>query len=113
VEATIYEGTNVTCEYVEQRNGGYYVAGSRVSLASIVSQFEEGASPETIRQNFSTLSLEQVYGSIAFFLAHQEDVETYLKKLDKKWEDLECTAEPADPELDRRLKEARKLMQPG
>ena len=47
-------------EYVERRDGGYYVAGSRVSLASIVCQFQEGASPETIRENFPTLSLEQV-----------------------------------------------------
>jgi uncharacterized protein (DUF433 family) len=109
--ATIFMGmTNVTCEYVEQRNGGYYVSGSRVSLASIVSQFEEGASPETIRQNFPTLSLEQVYGSIAFFLAHEKEVRNYLQKLDKKWDELERTAEPADPKLHQRLEEARKHM---
>jgi uncharacterized protein (DUF433 family) len=100
----------VTCEYVEKRNGGYYVAGSRVSLASIVAQFEEGASPETIRQNFPTLSLEQVYGSIAYFLAHQDEVESYLQKLDNKWNELERTAKPADAELHQRLEEARKHM---
>jgi uncharacterized protein (DUF433 family) len=43
-------------EYVERRNGGYYVAGSRVSLASIICEFRAGASPESIRQNFATLS---------------------------------------------------------
>jgi uncharacterized protein (DUF433 family) len=78
----------VTCEYIEQRNGGYYVAGSRVSLASIVAQFEEGASPETIRQNFPTLSLERVYGSIAYFLVHQNEVESYHQRLDNKWNEL-------------------------
>jgi hypothetical protein len=55
-------------EYVEQRDSGYYVTGSRVSLASIVHQFQEASAPETIRQNFPTLSLEQVYGAIAFYL---------------------------------------------
>jgi uncharacterized protein (DUF433 family) len=56
-------------EYVEQRNGGFYVAGTRVSLDSIVYSFNAGDSPETIRQNFSSLSLEQVYGAITFYCA--------------------------------------------
>jgi hypothetical protein len=51
-------------EYIEQRNGGFYVAGMRVSLDSIVYSFKAGDSPETIRQNFSSLTLEQVYGAI-------------------------------------------------
>ena len=55
-------------QYVEQRDGGYYIAGARVSLDSIVYAFRSGESPETIRQNFSSLTLEQVYGAIAFLL---------------------------------------------
>lgn len=53
-------------EYAELRNGGFYVAGSRISLDSIVYSFKTGDSAEIIRQNFSSLSLEQVYGAIAF-----------------------------------------------
>ena len=56
----------MTREYVEQRNGGYYIAGACVSLDSIVCAFRAGESPETIRQNFPSLTLEQVYGAIAF-----------------------------------------------
>jgi uncharacterized protein (DUF433 family) len=52
-------------EYVEVREGSYYLAGSRGSLASIVYAFRGGASPETIRENFPSLSLAQVYGGIA------------------------------------------------
>jgi hypothetical protein len=37
-------------EYVEERDGDFYVAGSRVSLASIIHEFRDGASPETIRR---------------------------------------------------------------
>ena len=59
-------GSMERSEYIEQRNGGFYVAGTRVSLDSIVYSFKAGDSPETIRQNFSSLSLEQVYGAIAF-----------------------------------------------
>lgn len=35
--------------YVEQRDAGYWVAGTRVSLDSLVYAFRRGASPETIR----------------------------------------------------------------
>jgi uncharacterized protein (DUF433 family) len=45
------------------------VRGTRVFLDSIVHSFRDGDSPETIQQNFSSLTLEQVYGAIAFFLA--------------------------------------------
>jgi uncharacterized protein (DUF433 family) len=70
----------VHSEYVEQRNGGYYVAGTRVSLDSIVYSFKAGDSPETIRQNFSSLTLEQVYGAIAFYLAHEQQVDTNIRE---------------------------------
>ncbi len=53
-------------DYVEAREGGFYVAGSRISLASSIYTFRDGASPEPIRQNFPSLSLAQVYGAIAF-----------------------------------------------
>lgn len=68
------------------------------------------ATPETIRQNFPTLSLEQIYGAIAFYLGHQEGAEEYLRNLEKKWEELEHAAKPADPELQQRIEEARKRL---
>jgi hypothetical protein len=42
--------------------------------------FKAGDSPETIRQNFSSLSLEQVYGAIAFYLAHEGDVDSNIRE---------------------------------
>ena len=52
-------------DYVEQRDGGYYVSDTRVSLDSIVYAFRRGESAETICQNFEVLNLEEVYGAIA------------------------------------------------
>ncbi|HXB68390.1 MAG TPA: DUF433 domain-containing protein [Candidatus Acidoferrales bacterium] len=49
-------------EYVEQREENYFIRGSRVSLDSVVYGFLDGESPETIRDNFPTLSLEAIYG---------------------------------------------------
>lgn len=77
-------------EYVEQREGGLYVAGSRVSLASIIYSFRGGDSPETIRQNFPSLSLAQVYGAIAFYLSNGVECEEYLRMLKERWAELEA-----------------------
>lgn len=54
-------------EYIDQRNGSYYVAGTRVSLDSIVYSYKGGDSPEAIRQNLPSLTVEQVDGAIAFY----------------------------------------------
>ena len=67
-------------EYVEQRNGGYYVLGTRVSLDSVVYAFLRGESPEGIAESFPALSLEQVYGAIAFYLANQRAIDAYLEE---------------------------------
>ena len=74
-------------KYVEQRNGGFYVAGARVSLDSIVHEFRNGASPEAIRDNFELLTLEQVYGAIAFYLGHQAEIDSYLDAEQRAFED--------------------------
>ncbi len=46
---------------IETRDGVYWVAGSRVSLDSVVYEFLDGQTAESIAQSFPTLSLEQVY----------------------------------------------------
>ncbi len=66
-------------QYVEQRDGGYWVAGTRVSLDSIVYAFLEGQTAESIAQAFPVLSLEQTCGSIAFYLANRPAVDAYLR----------------------------------
>jgi uncharacterized protein (DUF433 family) len=50
--------------YVEKRDGGYWIKGTRISLDSIVYAFQRGAAPETIRRSFPLLSLEEVYGAL-------------------------------------------------
>jgi Protein of unknown function (DUF433) len=84
------------------------VAGSRVTLASVIYEYRDGAAAETIRQNFPTLSLEQIYGAIAFFLGHEQEVGSYLSELEKKWDELERAAKPASAELQQRIEEAQK-----
>ena len=100
--------------YIEQRDGGYWVAGSRVSLDSIVYAFRRGAAPESIKRSFPVLSLEAIYGSITYYLAHEQEVDAYLEKseaeLDCKGKQLNADARSAKPDLFRRLDKARETI---
>ena len=98
-------------EYVESRNGGYWITGTRISLDSIVYAFMRGASPEGIARSFPLLTLEQVYGAITFYLAHQAEVDTYLQQGEAEFESLRQATRVANPLLHQKLEEARRQRQ--
>src|SRR5947207_9586430 len=93
--------------YVDERNGGYYVAGTRVSLDSLVYAFRGGESPETIQQQFPTLSLEQVYGAIAFYLGHQVEVDANIREGEELIHRTVPALRQRKPEAFQRLQRAR------
>jgi uncharacterized protein (DUF433 family) len=79
----IQEPTN----YVFQTEpGGWRLTGTRVSLDSIVHAYWEGLSPEAIALDFPTLSLEQIHGSIAFYLRNRQEIDRYLESQKALWE---------------------------
>ncbi len=83
-------------DYVDPRDGGFYIKGTRVPLDSIVHEFRGGASPESIRQAFPTLTLEQVYGAITFYLGHQHEVDESILDAERAWSEFEA-AHPLPP----------------
>jgi uncharacterized protein (DUF433 family) len=97
-------------EYIEQRDGNYYVAGTRISLDSIVHAFRRGESPETICQNFELLRLEEVYGAIAYYLANQAEVDAYLIRQSEKWAEGKRNAQALPDGLREKLVRAREEM---
>lgn len=97
----------MTSEYIEERNGGYYVAGTRVSLDSVVYSFERGNSPEAILKEFPLLRLPQIYGAIAFYLDHQAEVRAYLENEERRIKESTVPLSEANPELWSRLQRAR------
>ena len=78
-------------EYVEVRNGGYYVAGTRIGLDVVVYDFRRGRSAEAIFEAYPSIgSLAKVYGAITFILEHPGAVEAHLKDQDRILEDLKA-----------------------
>jgi uncharacterized protein (DUF433 family) len=80
-------------EYVERREDNYYISGGRISMDSIIHAFRLGASPETIRQDFELLHLEEVYGAITFYLANQIALDRYLKSQHEEWAESKRSAD--------------------
>ena len=93
--------------YVEYRDGVYHIAGTRVTLDSIVYAYWEGHSPETIAQVF-WLDQEQVYGAITFYLAHQQDVDASIREGETKQEVLREHLQKRHPILHQKLMAAKR-----
>ncbi|BFU91510.1 MAG: hypothetical protein NTAFB01_26970 [Nitrospira sp.] len=54
------------------------VAGTRVSLDSVIQAFQDGATPEEICLDFPSLGLAKVYSVLAYHLTHRETIDAYL-----------------------------------
>jgi uncharacterized protein (DUF433 family) len=88
-------------------NGVLRVGATRVSLDSVVYAFHQGHSAETIQQQFSSLSLEETYGAIAYYLANREEVDRYLERQEKLWEDFRKLSEQVPNPVVNRLRALR------
>jgi uncharacterized protein (DUF433 family) len=93
--------------YIEQREGIYRVAGTCVSLDSIVYAFLEGHTAESIQQSFPLVTLEQVYGAITYYLAHREAIDAYLQEQAAAFETLKETLRRNNPPMAQRSAEIK------
>ncbi|HTC32013.1 MAG TPA: DUF433 domain-containing protein [Bryobacteraceae bacterium] len=94
-------------DYIEERSGAYFVVGTRVSLDSVVLAFLRGESPEGIAESFPALTLEQILGSLAFYLANRDEIDQYLRQGAEDFERLRQQARQNNPGLYARLTDAR------
>ena len=94
-------------DYVEQRDGGYYIEGTRISLDSVVYAFLRGESPEGIAESFPALTLEQIFGGLAFYMANRGRIDQYLSESRREFEEMRRQARQNNPMLYAKLDEAR------
>lgn len=101
----------VAKSYIEYRNDAYWVKGTRISLDSVVYAFHRGVSPESIVQSFPLLTLEQVYGAIAFYLAHRAEIDAYLAAEEEAFDATPQPLQFSAPELYNKLMAAKAAKQ--
>ena len=63
-------------------DGVVRVAGTRVTLDTIVDAFETGATAEEIAQQYPAVPLVDVYSVITYYLRHKPDVDAYRAERD-------------------------------
>ena len=108
-------------ECIEQRNGGYYVHGTRISLdqwytlsTRATGRAHPGPSaswPERILERYPLLGkLSKVYGAIAFYLDHQAEIDAYLEAGRREFETTGIPLSESNPALWDRLEQARLKM---
>ncbi len=83
----------------EDSTGAIRVGNSRVLLDLVIRAFQDGASPESIVERYSSLLLSDVYLTIGYYLRHQEAVETYLARREKLAEEVRQKLSDIQPDL--------------
>jgi len=80
-----------------------------VSFDSIVYAPLRGNSAKSIARSLPPITLQGVYGAIAFYFAHRPEIDTYLQQGEEEFEALRKQAREANALLYRKLEEARQL----
>ncbi len=98
----------MTREYVEQRDGGYWITGTRVSLDSICTHFP-GSETRKHCPILSCAETGRTHGAIAYCQGHRKEVDSYLRRNDREFETLRARARQANPDLYEKLEKAKKI----
>lgn len=77
-------------------NGVIRVAGTRVTLETIVDAFEFGSTAEEIAHQYPAVPLVDVYSVLTYYLRHKPNVEAYMRE-------REACAERVREEVERRF----------
>lgn len=85
-------------------DGTIRVAGTRLTLDTVVSLFNQGNSPEVIASKFPTLSLADVYATIAYCLRNQAIVDAYMSRRCAESEKIEQKLRPFGLPVDLRAR---------
>jgi len=93
----------------EDSLGALRVGPLGVSLDSVVIAFQQGHSAETIQQLYPALSLEEVYGAVAFYLVNRDEVHQYLEGQDQLWDQVRERASQNPSSVVKRLRALNKV----
>jgi uncharacterized protein (DUF433 family) len=103
-----------TNEFVEVRNGGYCLSGTRIGLDVVAYEFRDGRSADAIFEAYPSIgSLEKVYGLIGFIREHPSEIESYLQEQNRRYQEFSSTHPLRSEMIDRfeRTKKDRALKQ--
>ena len=85
--------------YVQERDNNLYVGKTRVTVDTVILHWLAGEHPEAIQRGFPSLTLAAIYGTIAYYLEHQPQMDEYLAALDQQRHSLQAASVATHPEF--------------
>jgi uncharacterized protein (DUF433 family) len=70
--------------YFDFSPDGIRLKKTRVYLEDIIKRYFEGDSPEEINTHFPTVTVEQAYASVLYYLVNRSKVDEYTKEMKKE-----------------------------
>jgi uncharacterized protein (DUF433 family) len=87
------------------------VAGTRVTLESIVGGYLQGETPEHIHEGFPTVPLGDIYAIIAYYLKHRDQMDVYLRQTEDNEAEVRRRIDAgASPALREKIQAARRKL---
>ncbi len=83
---------------VDER-GEVRVGTTRVIYKLVIEAFEEGATPEEIAEKmYTSLTVADVYGAVAYYIRHKDEVREYMRLWDEEADRLQKEIEAKQPD---------------
>jgi len=76
----MFATTQLDVPVAEDAHGVIRVAGTRVTLESVVSAWQQGATPEEVALRFPSLRVEDLYLVYGWVFRNQEAVDRYIQE---------------------------------
>jgi uncharacterized protein (DUF433 family) len=73
--------------------GAVRVSGTRVTLDTILSFYQQGYTPEQIAEGFDTVPLADIHAVISYYLTHRAEVDGYLAGRQREHDGVKCQSE--------------------
>ncbi|MCY3552440.1 MAG: DUF433 domain-containing protein [Candidatus Poribacteria bacterium] len=56
------------------------IKGHRIAIQHVLNKYRQGKGVDELHHRFPTLSMEEIYATILYYLANKEEVEAYLER---------------------------------
>lgn len=82
---------------IRDQVGRIMVPDTRISLDILVHAFKRGESPESIADDYDSLTLADVYAIFSYYLRHRAEVEAYLLEQEALGQEVRARVEERFP----------------
>jgi uncharacterized protein (DUF433 family) len=90
------------------------IKGTRIGIETVLDDYLGGSSPEEIAARYRTLTLEQVYATITYYLHKQKEIDEYLQRwrayTETAWQEQQRNPPEFVQKLRERIQRKRELL---